>query len=233
MYTFRLQYMWRYPLAFFSPCWFPFAPLSVPFYLLGTLLPVTGSIHPGPRLLVNWSPRFPPSPFPPHSEILTPWGFPKLNAPLLRRHHNPGPQVQNKYVVFQAKYGEICRFHLRLNTGISENLNRFGFDCAGGCGSSVGDVFYFSTVYIIDKFVVGKTEQYLGFLCPYLLRSQGTAKNWFKVAGAALAVDVAARCKALRVNETDLWTLIIGATNTVGGWGKDFCVNDWRKKLIR
>ncbi len=31
----------------------PIAPSSTPFYLLGTLVAVTGSVHPGPRLLVN------------------------------------------------------------------------------------------------------------------------------------------------------------------------------------
>ncbi len=35
-----------------SPC-LPFAPLATPFYLLGTLLAVTGSVHLGLRLLVN------------------------------------------------------------------------------------------------------------------------------------------------------------------------------------
>jgi hypothetical protein len=40
------------PLLFLSPCC-PFVPLSDPFYLLGTLLAVTGIIHLGLRLLVN------------------------------------------------------------------------------------------------------------------------------------------------------------------------------------
>jgi hypothetical protein len=79
------------------------------------------------------------------------------------------------------------------NTGNSENLNRFGFGAQEGAAHPLAMFFFsFSTVYIIDKFVVGKTEKYLGFLCPNLLRSQGTAKNRFKVAGAARAVDVAA-----------------------------------------
>ncbi len=75
------MYIWRFPLLFTSLCWFPFVPLSVSFYLLGTLLAVTGSVHPVPRLLANWSPHLHPSPFPPHSEIPTPWGFPEPNAP--------------------------------------------------------------------------------------------------------------------------------------------------------
>jgi hypothetical protein len=44
------------PLLFVSPCWFPFAPLSSPLYLPGTLRAVTGSVHLGLRLLVNWPP---------------------------------------------------------------------------------------------------------------------------------------------------------------------------------
>ncbi len=53
----RLQYTWRIPLASFSPLadspLSPLDPLSTPFYLLGTLLAVTGSVHLGLRLLVN------------------------------------------------------------------------------------------------------------------------------------------------------------------------------------
>jgi hypothetical protein len=41
------------PLLFLSPCCLPFVPLSGPFYLLGTLLAVTGFVHLGLRLLVN------------------------------------------------------------------------------------------------------------------------------------------------------------------------------------
>jgi hypothetical protein len=51
------NYTWRILLAFIPPCClphvFPFVPLSIPFHLLGTLLAVTGSVHLGPRLLVN------------------------------------------------------------------------------------------------------------------------------------------------------------------------------------
>ncbi len=46
-----------HPLCFFSPLadspLSPLAPPSTPFYLLGTLLAVTGSVHLGLRLLVN------------------------------------------------------------------------------------------------------------------------------------------------------------------------------------
>ncbi len=58
------------PLAFISPCWLcfvPLCPLSTPFYLLGNLLAGTGSVHLGPRLLVNWPPlpQLSPQPLPP------------------------------------------------------------------------------------------------------------------------------------------------------------------------
>jgi hypothetical protein len=53
MYIYRLQYLWRDPLAFCFPLLTSLAPLSIPLYLLGTLLAVIGSVHPGPRLLVN------------------------------------------------------------------------------------------------------------------------------------------------------------------------------------
>jgi hypothetical protein len=46
-------YTWRIPLALISPCQFPFLPLCTLFYLLGTLLAVTGIVHLGLRLLVN------------------------------------------------------------------------------------------------------------------------------------------------------------------------------------
>jgi hypothetical protein len=42
-----------FPIAFYSPCQLPFGPFLTPFYLLGTLLAVTGSVHLGLRLLVN------------------------------------------------------------------------------------------------------------------------------------------------------------------------------------
>ncbi len=50
------NYTWRIPLAFISPCRFPFVSPLPPPYLLGTLLAVTGSVHLGLRLLVNWPP---------------------------------------------------------------------------------------------------------------------------------------------------------------------------------
>jgi hypothetical protein len=45
--------MWRYPLALSPLADFPLLPFLSLLYLLGTLLAVTGSVYPGPRLLVN------------------------------------------------------------------------------------------------------------------------------------------------------------------------------------
>ncbi len=53
-----------------SPCFlppladFPLLPFLTPFYLFGTLLAVTGSVHLGLRLLVNWPPLSHPFPKP-------------------------------------------------------------------------------------------------------------------------------------------------------------------------
>jgi hypothetical protein len=50
----RLQCTWRIPLAFCLPLVDSLLlPFLTPFYLLGTLLAVTGSVHLGLRLLVN------------------------------------------------------------------------------------------------------------------------------------------------------------------------------------
>jgi hypothetical protein len=48
-----LEYMWRFPLALFPLADSLLLPFLSPLYLLGTLLAVTGSVHPGPRSLVN------------------------------------------------------------------------------------------------------------------------------------------------------------------------------------
>ncbi len=61
-----------------SPCFlFPLAdslllPFLVPFTYLETLFAVTGSVHLGLRLLVNWPPLSQPFPFPPHSKFPVP-----------------------------------------------------------------------------------------------------------------------------------------------------------------
>ncbi len=57
-------YTWRNPLVFYSPCWIPFVPFLCSLYLLRTLLAVTGSVHLGLRLLVNWPPLSQPFPTP-------------------------------------------------------------------------------------------------------------------------------------------------------------------------
>ncbi len=84
-----LQYTWRIPLAF-SPCWLPFAPLSNPLYLLGTLLAVTGSVHLGLRLFVNWPPLsqpFPRSLPPPNSQNPSYQASTRLTKTTLRIRH--------------------------------------------------------------------------------------------------------------------------------------------------
>ncbi len=64
-------------------------PLANPcFYLLGTLLVVTGIVHLSPRLLVNCPlcPHCSLVPSPP--QIPNPPGFPEPNVLLIRAHHN-------------------------------------------------------------------------------------------------------------------------------------------------
>ncbi len=89
----RLQcynYTWRIPLAFISPCCSPLSPLApllAPFYLLGTLLAVTGSVHLSLRLLVNWPPPVPTlCPNPPPSK------FPEPQLPSASQRR---PQVES------------------------------------------------------------------------------------------------------------------------------------------
>jgi hypothetical protein len=104
MYTFGL-----YTLAF-SPCFLsPLAqsllhPLLILFTYLETLLAAIGSVHPGPRLLVNWSPHLHPCPSAPHLFPICfpfrnpdPLWFSQVNAPLLRRHRNSGFRDQHNH----------------------------------------------------------------------------------------------------------------------------------------
>ncbi len=75
--------MAQFPWLFCSPlAGSPLSPPCIPFYLLGTLLAVTGIVHLGLRLLVNW-PHLPhPSPnCPPPSKFPEP----QLPSALLRR----------------------------------------------------------------------------------------------------------------------------------------------------
>ncbi len=52
-------------LAFYLPLLIPFLlPITNPFTYMETLLDVTGSVHLGPRLLVNWPPLSQPLPNP-------------------------------------------------------------------------------------------------------------------------------------------------------------------------
>ncbi len=92
---YRIQYIHgAIPLLFISPCWFPFALLSDPLYLLGNP-PSCEKIRP------PWSPvacklnsLFPsPCPYTPHSKIPTPpQGFSHPNIHLLGWLREPGSQ---------------------------------------------------------------------------------------------------------------------------------------------
>jgi hypothetical protein len=61
--------MAHFPLLLSPLASSPFYPFVPPFYLLGTLLAVTGIVHLGLRLLVNWPPLSHPSPKPSPSKI--------------------------------------------------------------------------------------------------------------------------------------------------------------------
>ncbi len=65
VHEYRLQYTWHIPLDFYLPL---LTPLCSPFWplftYLETLLAVTGSVHLGLRLLVNWPPLLNPFPNP-------------------------------------------------------------------------------------------------------------------------------------------------------------------------
>ncbi len=154
MYTFRLQYMWRYPLAFLLPLAdSPFAPLSVPFYLLGTLLAVTGSVHPGPRLLINWpplpQPLLIPSPFQiPSTQV--------IYAPHYGDFKTPASPVRNIYkeckeiFEWKAKY----RLHIILTYVLSNKLFWSGhwsqYTCIYFSSLATGAVFTDAKFVICD-----------------------------------------------------------------------------------
>ncbi len=61
--SYNVQLCMAHSPYFISPCWSSLALPFVLFYLLGTLLAVTGSVHLSPRLLVNWLSLTQPSPF--------------------------------------------------------------------------------------------------------------------------------------------------------------------------
>jgi hypothetical protein len=81
----RLQYTWHIPLAFSPLADSPLLLFLTPFFLLGTLLAVTGSVHLDLRLLVNWPPLSQPFPQtlpPPNSQNPD---YPRLTKTTLRR----------------------------------------------------------------------------------------------------------------------------------------------------
>ncbi len=74
-------------------------PFVFPFTYLETLLSVTGSVHLGLRLLVNWPPLPQPSPFPPHSKFPEP----RLSSALLRRPQESGFSCPEQVVIDEHK----------------------------------------------------------------------------------------------------------------------------------
>ncbi len=89
-----------FPLLYILPCWFPLLPFLTPFHLLGALLAVTGAVHLGLRLLVNWPPLSQPSPQPSPLQIPRTQVTQRLTKTTLRIRHllsgtRPisGPQV--------------------------------------------------------------------------------------------------------------------------------------------
>ncbi len=80
------------PLLFISPYWILLLPFRIPLTHLETLLAVTGSVHLGLRLLVNWPPLsqpFPQSLPPPNSQN------PGFQAPHYDDLKNPASSVRN------------------------------------------------------------------------------------------------------------------------------------------
>ncbi len=98
----RLQYTWCIPLAFCLPL---LIPLCSPFYLLGTLLAVAGSVHLGLRLLVNWPPLSQPFP-----QTLPPSKFPEPQSPsasLRRPQEQSGVFCPEHYLPFSSFFAKM------------------------------------------------------------------------------------------------------------------------------
>jgi hypothetical protein len=91
------MHLWHNPLAFCFPLSDPFLP---PFYfLLLTWKPSLlwkDPVHPGPRLLVNWSPHFHPLPIPSTFQNPDPLGFSWAKCALTKTTSQTGLQVQNR-----------------------------------------------------------------------------------------------------------------------------------------
>ncbi len=113
------------PLLFISPCWFPdslLLPFLIHFTYLETLLGVTGSVHPGLRLLVNWSPLSQPSPNPSPSKFPEP----RLLAPHYDDLKNPASSVRNSY-------SKQIGFHFIKLLLLSEALWKLRYICSYCC----------------------------------------------------------------------------------------------------
>ncbi len=99
----------------------PLSPLCTPFYLLGTLLAVTGFVHLSLRLLVNWPPLFHPSPKPsPHQIPRTPTAqhLTKTTSGLIRRLLSGTSRTGTQELA--STFQETKRLHRKLSwvTGV-------------------------------------------------------------------------------------------------------------------
>jgi hypothetical protein len=113
MYTFRLQYMWRYPLAFYFP-------LLIPFHLLGTLLAVTGSVHPCPLVARKLTS---PSSTPSHSLPIPNSQYPGYLCTPLRRLQDSSFSCPEQYLSNHTTFNPFqCQVTVPLTQFKLQNL---------------------------------------------------------------------------------------------------------------
>ncbi len=124
-------------LPLLTPLCLPLAPLSTPFYLLGTLLAVTESVHLGLRLLVNWPPLFQPFPQtlpPPNSQNPN---YPAPHKDNLRK--NPASSVRNNYPPFYLiSHSVQYSFLWHVHTFFQENKSSW---CSTTCNDPCSHLY--------------------------------------------------------------------------------------------
>jgi hypothetical protein len=88
-------------------------PLANPFLLLTWHPPVvTGIVHLGPRLSVNYSPLFPIAPLCPPLQNPNPFSdFPEPNVHLIKARLNPLPSIQNNIAISTNEMYKILLYH--------------------------------------------------------------------------------------------------------------------------
>ncbi len=111
------------PLAFLLPfANSPLSPLCISFYLLGTLLAVTGIVHLGLRLLVN-CPHLPhPSPSPP---LPSKFPEPQLPSASLRRPREYSGSCYPEQGISQGSFfrtGNSSQVHIILRVQLSQTM---------------------------------------------------------------------------------------------------------------